>query len=140
MSKIVLAFTKLHPLIPIRRGVLVHGDLIIESSAFGPNKGVRPRNLYEYIDTQPKLILRQFAHPKSELVWELCQSQIGKPYDFGWYIAALTGNRDWQSDEAWVCHELIAWACAKAGTPIPGCDWDKARLVPQNLFDAMEAV
>lgn len=134
MTRIVLAFNRWHPLpFGARTHVaLVHGDDVIEASAFGRPKGVRTGSLYPYINDHPGVELRSIRHPNPEGVWDACCSQLGKPYDYGWYFAMLTRDRDWQHDDAWVCHELIAWACEAAGHAI--VDWTLPRLKPMDLY------
>ncbi len=136
MSKIVLAFTKLHPLIPIRHVALVHGDQIIESSGFpvrGHPAGVRMRSLYDFMDQHPDMELRYFEHPDPELVWKVCLPHIGKLYDWRWY-GGMFFNRDWQDPERWVCHELIAHACWRAGRQI--VDVSLPWIRPEHLYAA----
>lgn len=134
---IVLAFTKLHPLLPIQHVALVHGDEVIEASGFrnrGLPAGVRKRSLYDFMDQHPRMELRYFEHAHPDRVWSLCEGQIGKKYDWAWYLGLFTGARNWQDPEQWVCHELLAAACNWAGRAI--VDVTLPWIRPEHLYAA----
>jgi uncharacterized protein YycO len=42
------------------------------------------------------------------------RAQVGKPYDFR-AIAGIALQRDWQSEDAWFCSELVAAALCRCG-------------------------
>lgn len=135
--KLILAFTKLHPLIPIRHVAIVHGDQIIESSGFpvrGYPAGVRMRNLYDFMDQHPDCEMRTARHSDPQAVWDFCCERLGAAYDWSWYLGLFGFGRNWQDPAKWVCHELIAEATAACGEPI--VDVTLPWITPDHLYAA----
>lgn len=97
---------------------LVCGDgSVIEAIGF---KGVRRISFEEAIHGSFRFALVEFKNVPEEKNQELIKvlmSQIGKKYD---YLGALgIGlHRNWQSEDKWICSELIAWGFQQVGIPI----------------------
>lgn len=134
---LTLAFTRPLPFLPRTHVALIGDDAVIEANGYGSPKGVRLEPLYQFINDHPGVEIRSLAHPDPKSVWDAAMTQIGKPYDWGWYMAMLTRDRNWQSDQAWVCHELIAWACEVAGKRV--IDWQAPRITPTDLYKLTSA-
>ena len=107
MTHVTLAFNRLAPWLNPHHVAIINGDQVIESNGYGQPKGVRMRSLVEYMDEHPDMELRRYDHDDPEAVWQFCMDQVGKPYDWLWYVGFLLRNRDWQDDAAWVCHEML---------------------------------
>jgi uncharacterized protein YycO len=131
MTHVILAFHRFHPWLNPHHVAIVHGDQVIEASGFGRPTGVRLRSLYDYLNEHPTTELRTVHHADPEAVWQKCLSQVGKPYDWRWYIGMLSGSRKWQDDSAWTCHELIVWAL--------GFNWRTTWIRPVHLYAFSEA-
>ena len=126
MTQVILAFNRWHECLNPHHVAIMHGDEVIEASGFGQPKGVRLRSWYDYISEHPDVELRVIRHNDPEAVWDKCLSQVGKPYDWRWYVGMLTRSRKWQDDAAWVCHELIVWAL--------GFNWRTTWIRPAHLY------
>ncbi|MCK5307046.1 MAG: hypothetical protein KAJ73_00405 [Zetaproteobacteria bacterium] len=59
------------------------------------------------------------------------RSQLGKKYDYSG-ILGIWFRRNWQEENRWFCSELVAWACAKAGTPL--VVEEKHRITPNDIL------
>ena len=68
---------------------------------------MRLRSLMDYMDDHPDMELRIYDHADPQAVWDKCLAEVGKPYDWSWYIGFLLRNRHWQDPAQWVCHELL---------------------------------
>lgn len=71
------------------------------------------------------------SEAQTAAVWTFLRAQIGKPYDFT-AILGLLARRDWQNEDKWFCSELIAAACAAAGSPLVRELQD--RITPRDLL------
>lgn len=130
MTHVVLAFNRWHRRLNPHHVAIVHGDEVIESNGFGRPTGVRLLSLYDYMQAHPDTELRTIIHADPEAVWTRCLSQVGKPYDWAWYVGMLMRSRDWQDDAAWVCHELVLWAL--------GYNWRMPWVRPVHLYAITE--
>lgn len=112
---------------------LLNGDMVIEATGIGL-PGVRLTPFGQWVERHITYSIRSLPHPDPEAVWRNSLSQLGADYDWRWIFGWVFRLRDWQDDEAWVCSELIAWACERAGKPLfaPGSTW---RVTPQMLYD-----
>lgn len=108
------------------------GRLVIEASAVGWPKGVRCIPTPVWKQRHPGHIEQTVPHPAPLAVWNHASTQIGKAYDWP-YIWGWVLRRKWQHPQRWTCHELIAWACQKAGHPIINMD-EPHWLTPQHLY------
>ena len=131
MTHVVIAFNRWRPWLNPHHCAIVYDDQVIESSGFGQPKGVRLRSLYDYMIEHPDIELRTIRYHNPDAVWRRCLSQVGKKYDWYWYLGLLTRSRKWQEDEAWVCHELILWAL--------GYNWRMPWIRPVHLYEITEA-
>lgn len=105
-------------------------DEVIEASSFGAPRGVRVMAYSVFAANHPGHRLLRIPHPAPRQVWGLAKSQIGKPYDYRYYLGWLF-RRNWQQEDAWVCQELICWAAAHAGKAIFAVDsW---RISPRDF-------
>lgn len=97
---------------------LVCGDgSVIEAIGF---KGVRRIPFEEAIHGSFRFSLVEFknvSEEKNQELIEVLMSQVGKKYD---YLGALgIGlHRNWQSEDKWICSELIAWGLQEIGIPL----------------------
>lgn len=64
--------------------------------------------------------------------WDFATSQIGKKYDWSG-VVGLGLHREWESDDAWFCSELVA-AALKQGGYSPYRTDTLRRVVPQHLW------
>lgn len=112
---------------------LVRNDHVIEASAIGEPKGVRPVTLSTFMARHPDARLRKIEHGRPEQVWLHASTRIGKRYDWKWFAGWLVRKRDWQDPEAFTCSELIAWACEQSGEPLFEGDhtWS---VTPQQIY------
>ena len=108
------------------------GDCVIDASGATRPKGVKGTPAWLWMRRHPGCVLRTSDLPDAVTVWRLAESQIGKPYDWA-YVWGWLFRRHWQKQDKWVCHELIAWACAEAGTPLLDMT-DAHFLTPDHLF------
>ena len=76
--------------------------------------------------------------PDAKTVWRLAETQADKPYDWGYLLGFLL-RRNWQDQDKWVCHELIAWACQEAGHPIIDMT-DAHFLTPDHLYRVTQPI
>ena len=112
---------------------LVKGDRVIEASAVGEPKGVRPVTLDTFLAKHPSAVIRKIDHLYPDLVWEHAASRIGCDYDWDWIKGYLARRRDWQDPSKFTCQELITWACDMAGDPLFAGD-NNWHVTPQMLF------
>ena len=59
------------------------------------------------------------------------REQLGKKYDYSG-ILGIWFRRNWQGENRWFCSELVAWSCAKAGTPL--VVEEKHRVTPHDIL------
>lgn len=62
--------------------------------------------------------------------WTFIAKQIGKPYDV-WAIAAFAADRDWRTEDAWFCDELVARGLEVAGVI-------RKLIVPNHRLDVRD--
>lgn len=106
------------------------GDEVIEASSYGEPRGVRVMALEVWREHHPAHRSLRIPHPAPKQVWGLAKSQVGKPYDYRYYLGWLF-RRNWQAEDAWVCHELICWAALHAGCGVFAVDaW---RISPRDF-------
>lgn len=113
---------------------LVSGDgsEVIESSGVGRPQGVRMASFAAWAARHPNYVLRKIHHQNPDLVWRIAASRLGDGYDWA-YLCGWLFRRNWQDSCKWVCHELIVWACERAGRAI--IDMDEAQwLTPEHLY------
>lgn len=116
---------------------LIHDGVCIEASSLGEPSGVRTRSLDSFM-LKPNATLRRMAHPDPEGVWNAAASQLGKKYDWSWVWGYFLRRRTWNSPDRWVCSELVAWACARAGKALVH-EEELWRVTPQLLWMISEA-
>lgn len=107
---------------------LIDGDEVIEAVTF---HGVRVRSLWEFVADASAFEVIEVPCADPAAVIAAARSQLGKPYD---WIGALgiAFRRRWDQASGWFCSELVAWAFAKAGTPLFRVDaW---RITPRDLY------
>ena len=101
---------------------------VIEASATG---GVREIPFDEFLAGTSHHEIVPIRVRNLAWIHEAARRQLGKPYDwkgiFGFWF-----RRNWQSDHAFVCSELIAWACTAAGQSLFRREaW---RITPEMLY------
>lgn len=111
---------------------LAWGQEVIEASSLGEPKGVRLVRLVDWMARHPGYRVKRIPHDAPAMAWEYARSQWGKPYDWRYFVGWLL-RRDWQDDDAWVCQELIAWACEKAGDPLFPCGVARNSITPRDF-------
>ena len=132
MTHVALAFSRIFAWLPFHHVALVHGDEIIEAVGWGKHPiGVRKRSLYDFLADHKHVQFRE-TEGDPEIVWALAETQVGKPYDWSWYIGHLLGSRKWQDPHRWTCHELVFWAL--------GYDAEVPRLTPRDLIQISERI
>ena len=109
---------------------IVDGEEVIEAAAFG---GVRARPLADMLADATKMAILTLPGDEQAVI-AAARSQIGKPYDWQG-VLGFGFRRRWQDDDAWFCSELVAWAFAKAGSPLFRTQpW---RITPRDLYIPM---
>lgn len=93
--------------------------------------GVRERDLEEMVAEASHHEFVQIPCRDSAVILAAARAQIGKPYDWRG-ILGFWLRRDWQSDKAFICSELIAWAFASTGQPL--FRQDAHRISPDHLY------
>ncbi|MCW3482121.1 YiiX/YebB-like N1pC/P60 family cysteine hydrolase [Neisseriaceae bacterium JH1-16] len=108
---------------------LIDGDSVIEAAA---GHGVRRQGLAETLRRASHHAFVALPVTNGHAVVDAAASQLGKRYDYS-ALAGLGLHRDWQSDDAWFCSELVAWSFQQAGSPLfrPDC---LRRVTPQHLW------
>lgn len=144
MGQIILGFSRSdhcvsHAVRKLSRGRFSHVMLLnpqsryyIESSGLANPPGVQLHSLPEFF-SRADWDFRVINHPDPGLVWEIAVGQVGKPYDWYYMVGWLLNDRNWQDDNKWACHELILWACEKAGHPVIDMQ-DSHNLSPHHLY------
>lgn len=107
---------------------LIDGDQVIE--AVWPQVRVTP--LADVIAAHPRHMIVELPCAEPARAVAAARSQVGKPYDV-WGIVGLGLHRDWTSEDAWWCSELVAWSCAQGGTPLFRPEGVR-RVTPQHLW------
>ncbi len=81
------------------------------------------------------LLCEQELTPGEELVFaNFMQGKLGKKYDWG-AIISFPFRGDWQSDNRWVCSEIIAAAGAKCKNPLLSFNhFNPSRITPRDLL------
>lgn len=106
---------------------IVDGEEVIEAAAFG---GVRARPLSDMLAQATKAAMIVLPGDPEKVI-AAARSQIGKPYDWSG-VLGFGFRRRWQDDDAWFCSELVAWAFAKAGSPLfREHAW---RITPRDIY------
>ena len=91
------------------------GQWFIEATGVKTPQGVQPpRPIYEFINREGAVI-RKIEHPNPEGVWAAALTQVGKGYDWLWFVGWLFRSRNWQDLAKWVCAELYGWCERQAG-------------------------
>jgi hypothetical protein len=103
----------------------------IEASGMGKFKGVRNISLENFMK-KPNAVLRKIPHNDPYKVWDIAVSQLGKKYDWSYFLGWLLRSNI-QNPDKWVCQELIVWAADKAGDPILVMD-NSHWLTPYHLW------
>lgn len=118
------------------RGWASHVDVVMDDGALlGARSDVigdkpsgvqiRPANYETWTRTQ--VVKLASAAPVTAAFTAFLQSQIGKPYD-EMAIVAFAVQRDWRTEDSWICSELVAAALEK-------CEW-----FPKPLADSANEV
>lgn len=107
---------------------LIDGIDVIEATAFN---GVRRRPLAKLLWESSEFTIVRIPTQDPDAVLRAAASQIGRRYD--WLgLLGIGLRRKWQSDSAWFCSELIAWAFEAAGQPLVRLRaW---RITPRDLY------
>lgn len=101
---------------------------VIEASAAG---GVREVSLDQFLAGTSKHEIVPVPVVDADSIYRAARHQIGKPYDWRG-ILGFWFRRHWQSDHAFVCSELVAWACEISGQPLFRRQaW---RITPEMLY------
>lgn len=108
---------------------LVDGDTVIEAVAL---HGVRRMPLAEAVSRTSDFALTDLPAQNPQAILSVAASQLGKPYDYT-ALLGLALRRDWQTDNAWFCSELVAWAFDAAGQPLLRPKFER-RVYPQHLW------
>lgn len=108
---------------------VVDGDSVIEAVAL---HGVRRAPLADALSRSADFAIADLPARDPQAVIDAAASQIGKPYDYS-ALAGLALRRDWQSDDAWFCSELVAWAFDATGQPLVRPEF-RRRVYPQHLW------
>ena len=114
------------------------GDYVLEATGASDPTGVRYLPTWLWQSRHPDCIARVAETPDAKTVWRLAETQADKPYDWGYLLGFLL-RRNWQDQDKWVCHELIAWACAEAGTPLLDMT-DAHFLTPDHLYRVTQPI
>jgi uncharacterized protein YycO len=93
---------------------------------------VRSVPVEEIMRKHSKSIMIDIPCADPTAAYQAALEQVGKPYDLTALIGWLSG-RDWQEQDSWFCSELVAYAFAKAGSPLFR-DGTMSRVTPQNLW------
>ena len=113
---------------------LIDGDEVIEAAA--PD-GVRVRPLADLMAESSLYSIIAFPCRDPAAVIAVARAQVGAPYDWGG-VVGIGFRRRWQDDDAWFCSELIAYAFARAGSPLVRTDdW---RVTPRDLYIPMREI
>lgn len=110
-----------------------NGRRYVEASGSASPSGVRIHDLEDFLASRPEWEFRTIEHPNPMAVWRIACSQEGKKYDWAYFLGWLFLH-NWQSEQRWVCNELITWACSVAGHPLFTKDAEPDWLTPQHLF------
>lgn len=108
---------------------IVDCDSVIEAVAL---HGVRRAPLADALARSADFAIADLPARDPQAVIEAAASQLGKPYDYS-ALAGLALRRDWQSDDAWFCSELVAWAFDTAGQALVRPEF-RRRVYPQHLW------
>lgn len=107
---------------------IVDGDDVIEAAAF---TGVRVRPLADLVAHSSQTQIIEIPARDPATVIAAARSQIGRPYDWRGVIG-IGARRKWQSERAWFCSELVAWAFEQARDPLFRVKvW---RVTPRDIF------
>jgi hypothetical protein len=91
------------------------GEFVIEASGKGQPKGVRKVSYETFLKSHPECELCEFQHPDPEEMWDVACSQLGKGYDWSWYLGWLFRSTSYQNKSKWTCAEFIVWAAQESG-------------------------
>lgn len=108
------------------------GNYVLEATGAHVPTGVSCQPTWLWQSRHPGFIARVAETPDAQLVWQFASTQTDKPYDWT-YLWGWLFRRNWQRTDRWVCHELIAWACQEAGTPLLDMT-DAHFLTPDHLY------
>ncbi|GAN79827.1 C40 family peptidase [Acidocella aminolytica] len=96
-----------------------------------PTYGVSERKA-DFTGRVEYFALPQISSTRAALILRCAREEIGKPYDWGG-IVNFGLHRNWRSKDAWFCSEFVAWAMARAGTPLLRTDHVN-RVTPRDLL------
>lgn len=113
------------------------GDYVLEATGAHDPMGVRISPTWLWQSRHPGFVARA-ADGDADQVWRIAATHDGAGYDWS-YLWGWLFRRNWQRQDRWVCHELIAWACAEAGTPLLDMT-DAHFLTPDHLYRVTQPI
>ena len=104
-----------------------YNGVVIDSTS---TDGVAESSYKEFAAIHRSIHIEELTGVNEEVVWRFLKSQVGKEYDFR-AIFALPFRKNWQSNDAWFCSELVAKALMKGGKKI---NLKSSRITPRDLW------
>jgi uncharacterized protein YycO len=93
----------------------------------------------DYLKFSRRVVFTIPATPAQEIDFAAFETaQIGKPYD-SMAIFAFVVDRDWRTDDSWICSELVARAL-EVGKVVPKLFLDASKISPVPLALTVSAL
>jgi hypothetical protein len=110
------------------------GKTIIESSGLAKPSGVQERPFEEWVAGHPGCFPRKIAHPDPAKVWDVTKAQLGKEYDWLYFLGFFLHQPRLHDRKKVTCSELIYEACLEAGYNIFPPGFEPMYLTPSMLY------